>query len=537
MVATKEFPILIDYLIKFTTQSSATSSLQCPAFICVGDTQPHVVSFSLSNKLSNTNLDKDILGSYKCVLRVSGYRFRPSIASSLITTVQEIPPAGAAQYLTTSYEIPLQSIESGGQLNLSANLTLSASDQRNSIPIGSKVFIRPELYHQSILLEALPPTTVRVVPDSLSIVDEVTFKDVLIFANSLLTVEDYLLIRQYIATLGFRVHFLDCQYWSTPPVATTNGTINSLVWEKFKGKATILWLPTQENMNCLPNADLQAHLECGGSLICTINSTFRWSKQNATPPEKPTRRCVLVPESFQLHNLTETDSVVDSGSKKKIQGKILPLLAMCILSTLSLHDKLRFFIQNRRECDVILGETMIENQNIIPPSCGCLPCFSSAPKIVPIDSSPLTIQDCLCASLRTDVEIDLQFYPKHGNNNLCYAIQEIILFTSQNTLSNASNAAEINGFLHAILISSQVDNEVQHDGGTHRKNWKTLKTEIKKILKNSLVASKVSSVNPQSYARRLSGIEIISTGTNAVTRPYRFNDKVAYAFAVSNGKK
>jgi hypothetical protein len=585
MVATKEFPILIDYPIKFSplssvggTSGAGTSggvtsgggtsggvtsgggtsggvtsgggtSFQGPAFICVGDTQ--VISFSITNKLSNTKLDKEALTSYKCLLRVTGYQFRPNLTSSFITSAQEIASMGTgtctpSEFLTNSYEMPLHLhlIESGGQLTLSANLTLptkesnSVNDSKNLTQIGSKICIRPELYHESILLEALPPTTIRVVPDPLSVTvtDEVTSRDLLIFVSTLLTVEDYLLIRKYVATIGFRVHFLDCQYWSTPPLATANGTINPLVWEKFKGKGTILWFPTQENLNCIANADLQTHLECGGSLLCSMNSSFRWNKATATPPEKPTRRCVMVPvESFQLHNLAKTDAIVEvTGSKKKIQGTILPFLTMCLLSSLSPQDKLHFFLRNRKECEVILGESIIENQNIIPPSsCSCLPCFSSTPKIVPIDSTPLTLQDCLFASLRTDIEIDLQFYPKHGNNNLCYAIQEIILFL---TSPSATSSAEYQGYLHAILLSSQVNNELLNHGGVHKKNWKMMKTEIKKILKSSLVASRASTVNFISYAQRLNGIDIISNGkTSTIARSYRFNEKVAYAFAVSNG--
>jgi hypothetical protein len=197
---------------------------------------------------------------------------------------------------------------------------------------------------------------------------------------------------------------------------------------------------------------------------------------------------------------------------------------------MSPQDKLLFFLRHRPALDLLLGETVLENHSVTPPSCACLPCCSSVPKIVPMESSPLTLRDCLFTALRTDIEIDLHFYPKHGNNTQCHALQELILFVSAAPANGST--ADHQGYLHAVLIASHITDTELHSGGTaHQKSWKALRAEVVKILKRSLVASKTSAVDPLSYAQRIGGIEILHAKVTSIARPHRLNDKAVFAFA------
>jgi hypothetical protein len=548
MISSKQFPVTIDYPLKLlpspapvpgTSPNTVTTLFQAPAHICVGDTQQHDVAFLLANKLTNTAFTAESLSRYKCVLRVAGFRCRPTLSGSLIarsTAHPQEPRHG--NYLLDSYELPLPLLPSGGQNRLAVQLSLSSSSSPTVTatapsaplpppPLGSMIFIRPELYYDSVLLETFPPSLTRVIPDPLPTTAQqqsVTSLDILIFTHALLGVEDYSLLQRLFALLDARVHFVDCSFYpsSSVPLAA---------WERFKGKATILWLPRPENLHSLPSADLQAHLECGGSLICSLASSFRWNKKPTIPPEKPTRRCVMVPpDLFQLTELAQTESLETvTGNKQRIRGKVFPSLVLCLLSSMSSQDKLQYFLQHRSVCDtVLITDTVLENHSVIPG--GCLPCFSSAPKILPLESSPLSLRDCLFAALRTDIEIDLHFYPKHGNNSLCYCLQELLLFASS---PPALAAADYQGYLHAILLSAHITDSELHNGGAHQKNWKVLKAEVVKLLKKSLVSSKASAVDPLSSAQRIGAVEIITARVSTIARQHRLNDKAAFAFNAS----
>lgn len=529
LICAKEYPVSIGVPLEMYSSpfDSVLKRLTVLPSVVLGDSNHFTLSYAIRNKLLAETVSC-VDNAFKCILRVVSPGFQMHVVTDSGTLHQT--SSHVNEYTMDTYEFTLGDVAPGGVVNMQYGLQLPSTGPS----LGHMVYVRSELYSKGKLVECSPPSTIRIVPPVPQPPAAVSVTDILFVTNSNMAVRDYKLLTALCTCMGMRAHFLDCEHvYSTSKAGALqtpggNGVHLSL-WEKFKGRCTLVWLPATSNQAAaIPRADLQNHLDSGGSLVCNARVQFRYARPVTDAPEAGSKRCVITADAFQLS--LGNDEMAVQG---KVSGTVLSTLAMNIIAAMSTIQKLEFMHTHGNYLNVTLGDFKIQNFSYVPK--GCCSCFSQ-PKIMPSQDTPFNLRDCLTAAITADLKIDMYFYEKHTINDKCYAMNHIVQFAKGEIMKAARNSAltEVACAIAVCLVINGVTKADTPFSEAAMKRWSALRKVLLRISKKCAALSRTQWEGQKSRVLLVSAIGNKHFPPN---RAHKLNENSYMAFDVSMPKK
>lgn len=450
--SSKRYVVKVDIPVKIIPNAGG-AALLFPSSLSINEGEVEEVSFILMNTLGETDVPS--VSTFK--LRAACLGISPQLkctTADLNKLATEVESTKDEIFNFTTVSGPIPPLPAKGCLKSTFDLSLPiipSTDNAGLIghnQFGKFIQLRNEMFFETEAAQHGDTANVRIAPPRPP-VENVKSNDILIICNKEMRHEDFMTT---LASLEIMcdgdVYFLDVDHFTTTALKTTGKySLNAELWAAQKGKAVIVWIPTDSVLTDMTksaflntlHSQFEEHLSLGGKLVTVPRTTFSANvvaAKNLYP--QPARHWIVATNELAIQNMPPSMG----GS---VLGLSPEVLFISILCSHSINDKLEMLRSYRDVAQTLIGETNLDvYHRRLKVGCGGLfSCFGSKHKIAPEFTSRCCFQDCLLAAIRTDISMDMVAYASGCEFESCVAISALLRFETDVWKLISDNTAKV----------------------------------------------------------------------------------------------